>query len=298
MTIIPGRNGVSANSGSVSSDRRRRRMRVPPMTTTPMNATATASSTSTDSMVKLLAATPDATDRIMMASTSSMTAAPRMIRPDRVSQRPEVAQHVRRDADAGGGQGGGEEDGLSQVAAGELGGEESAGEGQDDAECADRQRGDADAQQLMEAGLDAHLEQEQDDADLGEERRLGVDLVDAEDGGTDDDAAQDLADDRSAGRSAEDLVPDLRRQEDREELEQDLGHVIHRRLHPVECAVGDATPAVPSRLRRQLASEAAGMIAVTASQGTDGEPRPDAAGRARRGPGSRRRGAPARPAAR
>ena len=179
-------------------------------------------------MVKLLAATPgrdrqdhDRQHVVDDRGAEDDPAGPR-------AQRSEVAQHVRRDADAGGGQGGGEEDGLGQVAARELGGEESAGEGQDDAEGADRQRGDADAQQLMEAGLEAHLEQEQDDADLGEQLRLGVDLVDAEDGGTGHDAAQDLADDRWLADPAEDLVPDLRRQENREELEQDLGHVIHR----------------------------------------------------------------------
>ena len=84
MTIIPGRNGVSANSGSVRSDRRRLRTRVPPITTTPMKMAATATSPTMLPTVKLPAATPVATERIMIASTSSMTAAPRMIRPLRV----------------------------------------------------------------------------------------------------------------------------------------------------------------------------------------------------------------------
>jgi hypothetical protein len=82
MTIIPGRNGVSAKRGAVRSERRRRRMPVPPTRTIPMNATARTRRNETRPAETSPAATPTATARMSMARTSSMIAAPRMTRPD------------------------------------------------------------------------------------------------------------------------------------------------------------------------------------------------------------------------
>jgi len=114
---------------------------------------------------------------------------------------------------------------------GQFGGEEATGEGQDYAEGADGKRRDADPEQLVESSLEADLEQEEDDADLGEQLGLGIDLVDAQDRGPGHHSAQNLADHRRLADPAEDLVAHLRRQQDREELEQDLGDMIHRRVH-------------------------------------------------------------------
>ena len=71
------------------------------------------------------------------------------------------------------------------------------------------------------------------DTDLGEEHRLGVDLVPAEHSRSHHDAGQDLADHRRLPQPLEDLVPDLRGEQQNEELTQHVGDVVHRSLQQV-----------------------------------------------------------------
>ena len=75
----------------------------------------------------------------------------------------------------------------------------------------------------MQTRLDTDLEEEQDDGDLGEEERLGIHLIQAEHRRADDDAPEDLANNRRLSDPFEDLVSQLRREQQPEQLEQDLG---------------------------------------------------------------------------
>ena len=88
MTIIPGRSGVSANRGSVSSEGRRERMPVPATSTITMNAAARARVSRMSPASTPPLDMPTATATINMASTSSMTAAPSTIRPESVRSAP------------------------------------------------------------------------------------------------------------------------------------------------------------------------------------------------------------------
>ena len=80
MRIIPGRNGVSAKTGLVSRDGCVRSTRVPTTSTTAMKAPASPSRVAISPMETPPSFMPVARARISIASTSSMTAAPRMIR--------------------------------------------------------------------------------------------------------------------------------------------------------------------------------------------------------------------------
>ena len=88
IRIMPGRNGVSAKRGAVSSERRRRSRPVPPTSTIPMNAAARPMRSASRPPLTPPATSPTAMATISMASTSSITAAPRMIRPERVESAP------------------------------------------------------------------------------------------------------------------------------------------------------------------------------------------------------------------
>ncbi len=95
----------------------------------------------------------------------------------------------------------------------------------------------------MQASLDSHLEEEQNHADLGEQLSLSIDFVDPKDSRTGRDTAEDLADHRGLAEPSEHLVAELGRQQDREQLEERLGQVVHRPLTPqTETAVAQSPP--------------------------------------------------------
>ena len=89
-----------------------------------------------------------------------------------------------------------------------------------DARERDEDRGATDAAQLGEIHLEADLEQQQDDAELRErlQRLAGVDP--AEHRRADDDARDDLADDRGNVHPVGELGRDLRREQHDEDVEK------------------------------------------------------------------------------
>jgi len=139
----------------------------------------------------------------------------------------EVAEHARRDPNARGGQRRGQEDRNDERRPEEPAQRESAGERERNAQRADGQRRRPDTDEVVEPRLDPDLEEQEYDADLGEERRLAVHLVPAENGGADEDSGQDLPDDWWLADALEDLIADLGREEQDEELAEDLGRVVH-----------------------------------------------------------------------
>ena len=85
----------------------------------------------------------------------------------------EVAQHARRDADAGGNHGGGHEDGLMGGFVMPAQEEKARGEGQDDSGHGHPQAELSDADQIAGRGFQSDGEQQEDGADFGD----GVDRV-------------------------------------------------------------------------------------------------------------------------
>jgi hypothetical protein len=82
-------------------------------------------------------------------------------------------------------------------------------EGEDDAGAADGERDPPDRPHLREPRLQPDPEEQEDDAELGEDAQHLVDLDQPQDRGPDQDAAEDLADDRRLVDPLEELVAEL-----------------------------------------------------------------------------------------
>ena len=137
----------------------------------------------------------------------------------------EVEEGGRGDAGAGRRQGGAEEDAGFGAFAEDEAAADAGEEGEDDAGAADRDRDPAHRFHLGEPRLEADPEEEEDDAELGEDAQHLADLDPAEDRGADEDAAEDLADDRRLADPLEQLVAELGREQDEEEVGEDRGGV-------------------------------------------------------------------------
>ena len=114
---------------------------------------------------------PETTERITRPSTSSITAAPRMIFDSRAASLPRSAEHARRDADAGGGQGGAEEDVRQRLLPGQQPGRDPPAEEErrDHPEHGDQQARPPHREHLGDVRFEPDLEQQQDHAELGED---------------------------------------------------------------------------------------------------------------------------------
>ena len=107
----------------------------------------------------------------------------------------------------------------------------------DDADERDQERGAADAAELSEIHLEADFEQQQDHAELGERLQRLAAVHPAEHRRPDDDAGDDLADDRRQSHAVRELGRNLGREQDDEDVEQDpvdvhalLVDVVRRRV--------------------------------------------------------------------
>ena len=100
-----------------------------------------------------------------------------------------------------------------------------AEEGEDDAGAADRERDPPDRPHLREPRLQPDPEEQEDDAELGEDPQHLADLDQPQHRGPDQDPAEDLADDRRLPDPLEDLVAELGREQDQEEVGEDPGGV-------------------------------------------------------------------------
>jgi hypothetical protein len=81
----------------------------------------------------------------------------------------------------------------------------------------------ADLAEVRDPGLQADPEQQEDDTELGEDLQHLAGLDEAEHRGADDDAGQDLADDRRLPDPLEQLVPELGGQEHQEQVRERAG---------------------------------------------------------------------------
>ena len=224
--ITAGSSGDSAKRGASSSCGRRCSSRVPPSATKATKAIAIASARAIlPASTPPSAAIPTATESRIRARMSSTTAAPSTVRAARRAGDPEVEEGRRGDPGAGRRQRGAEEDaGLGALA--ERQPEPDSGEeGEDDAGAADGDRDPADRPHLREPRLQADPEEQEDDAELGEDPQHLADLDQAEHRGTDQNPAEDLADDRRLADPLEDLVAELGREQDQEEVGEDPGGV-------------------------------------------------------------------------
>ena len=138
---------------------------------------------------------------------------------------PEVEEGRRGDPGAGRRQSRAEEDaGLAALAQRQA--EPDPGEeGDNDAGAADCDRDLPNSAHLRKPRLQPDPEEEEDDAQLGEDPQHLADLDPAQDRWPDEDAAEDLADDRRLPESLEDLVSELRRDQHQEEVGEDRGGV-------------------------------------------------------------------------
>ena len=100
---------------------------------------------------------------------------------------------------------------------------EAGCERDDDAEPADAQRDRADVAHVRQPRLEPDPEQQEHDPQLGEDLEHLVRLDEAEHGRPDHDAGEDLADDRGLADALEQLVPELRREQHREQRRQRVG---------------------------------------------------------------------------
>ena len=97
--------------------------------------------------------------------------------------------------------------------------------GEDDAEHGDEQRGAADGPQVRQPRLEADPEEQEDDAELGEHVEHLAEVDEPEHRRPDEDAREDLADDRRLVDPLEQLVAELRREQDDEDVGQRAGGV-------------------------------------------------------------------------
>ena len=104
-----------------------------------------------------------------------------------------------------------------------------ADERQHDSEDAHERGGAADVPEVVQPRLEPDPEQQEHGAELREHLDGLPDLDPAEQGGPHEDSGQDLADDGRLVDPLEELVADLRGQQDQEEVEDRLGDARRRR---------------------------------------------------------------------
>src|SRR5687768_3822678 len=122
----------------------------------------------------------------------------------------------------------------------------------------------------MKPRFQPDLEQQEHDADLGEELRLGVHFVHAQNGRPGDHAAEDLADNGRLPKAPEDLVPKLGGQKDGKELEKDLGQVVHRPSTYEETACAVSSSGTPISASTVPAGRMCGRGGILVDEGLAG----------------------------
>ncbi len=137
----------------------------------------------------------------------------------------ELGEHGGRDADARRDERGGEEGRGRGVLPAQLAQREPGGSREHDAEHRDEQRDAPDRPQVREARLESDPEQQKDDAELGEHVEHRAEVHEPEHRRADEDAREDLADDGRLVDALEQLVPELRREQDDEDVGQCAGGV-------------------------------------------------------------------------
>ena len=159
----------------------------------------------------------------MRPSTSSTTAAARMMRPARVSSRPRAGEHLGGDADAGGDHRGAGEDALDARLAPERADDpQPSEEGDDDAGEGDQQRGAADLHQLGGLHFQADAEEEEHHAEVGEDGEDFVGRHPAEHVRADENAGENFADDARLAETLEDFRQELGGGEDQRASESGI----------------------------------------------------------------------------
>jgi len=131
----------------------------------------------------------------------------------------EARQDLRGDADAGGDHRGAHEDGLERGVAGEVEQEPAEHEGHDDAEDGDQQSPGPDAKEFGGLHLEAHLEEEEHDAQLGQRVEEVVVGDPAESGGAEEDSGEKAADDGRNAQALTDFGEELGGAEDEQHAE-------------------------------------------------------------------------------
>ena len=142
---------------------------------------------------------------------------------------PQVGQHPGGDADAGGAEGGADEEVDQKVLVGQEVGRHRPAEEErrHDAEDRHQQAGDTHRQHLLDVGFQADVEEQQDDADLGQDLdpQVGaqeVEEVDPDEGEVaQEDAEHQLAQDRRLADALEHLAAELGHREDDGDAEED-----------------------------------------------------------------------------
>jgi hypothetical protein len=142
---------------------------------------------------------------------------------------PDVLEDARRDADARGAQGGSEEGvGLPGIPGNEPGPDHPPeGEGRGDAQDRHEERGEPHAQDVPDRRLQSHLEQEDHHADPGEKVDAGIgrDLLESVDARkvkiTEENARQELPEDRRLTDQDGQVSHELRGHEDHDEVQEE-----------------------------------------------------------------------------
>jgi hypothetical protein len=159
----------------------------------------------------------------------------------------QLREHSRGDPDRGRGQRGSDEDRRQRRKAEATRDDPAAGERQSHARERDAQSRRADAQEFVQVGLQANFEEEQDHADLGHEKHALRKRNQPEDGGSQQDSDEELAQHRrlahALGELPEELRPDERRGKSQEE--GGGGFPVVMRRDPSECSF--RRPVVESR---------------------------------------------------
>ena len=142
---------------------------------------------------------------------------------ERLVEHAELPEDPARDPDARGAQGEADERGRLDLGPDRQAEPDPGRDRQDHRDDRGQHGRPAHRQQVVEAHLQPDREQQDDHAELGEDRR-GLAGVDETEGvGTDDEATKQLADDGGLTQAASDLLAELRADEEDEQAEQDVG---------------------------------------------------------------------------
>jgi hypothetical protein len=167
-------------------------------------------------------------------------------------ERTDLRQNTRGDADRGRRQGRADEDRRQRARAERASQGIAAQSRKQHSRHRDQDRGAPDLHELAEIGLQADFEEEEDHADLGENEDLVRQRHEPDQRRPEDDARQQLAEDRRLsdplGQLAEELGADQRRREG-EEKRADVEGVIHISILTVSlrsCSLARRTGAAPS----------------------------------------------------
>ena len=222
ISMNAGTSGVSANSGQVNTSRFRPRARRAAANPSPTSPNADTVMSSADWVSSPVAA-PVTSPIAIRARMSSITAAPRTTRENVRSSTPSsprtrlvipmLVAHRARPTNA-----------AVSISAPIAKPEPDPGrDRQDHRDDRGQDRRPADRQQVVEAHLQPDREQQDDHAELGEDRGRLAGVDEPERIGTDDEATEQLADDGGLTQATSDLLAELRADEQDEQAEQDVG---------------------------------------------------------------------------